>query len=215
MLPLIARDAEYRARSNRILCYSFLAAMVLYILAFRFFPPFEFKPYVLRDYQPIELIYPEEYELPPLPKAIAQPAVPIEPADESEVGEETVEEIEVPPNVYKNLDEMPALAGVGSGKAQKTFTYSEFDKAPVLIESVEPTYPELAKQAGIEGSVLLRLLIGENGKVISASIIQSDVTPAMEKAAIAAARQFRFKPAQKRGRPVRAYMAFPVAFKIQ
>jgi len=61
---------------------------------------------------------------------------------------------------------------------------------------------------------LLRVVVGVDGKVESASVIQSDCTPAMEKAAIAAARQFLFKPAKQRTVPVRASMAVPIRFKL-
>ena len=82
------------------------------------------------------------------------------------------------------------------------------------IRYAAPTYPALARQAGIEGTVLLRVIVGTDGKVESASVIQSDVTPAMEKAAIAAARKFIFKPARQRTVPVRASMAVPIRFKL-
>ena len=84
----------------------------------------------------------------------------------------------------------------------------------MLIKYVSPRYPDLARQAGIEGTVLLRVLVGKDGKVVSANVLQSDVTPMMEKAAVAAAKQFRFKPAKQRTVPVKATMMVPIRFKL-
>ena len=108
------------------------------------------------------------------------------------------------------------VSGQGGVEGGENFsTFSAFDEAPALIKACDPVYPELAKQAGLEGMVLLRLLIGRDGKVLNAEVIKSDVTPAMEKAAIAAACSSRFKPAMYRNHPVKAHMVFPVNFTIQ
>jgi TonB family protein len=67
---------------------------------------------------------------------------------------------------------------------------------------------------GIEGTVLLNVLVDEEGKVEDVSIIQSDVTGAMEKAAVEAAKGFFFKPAKQRTVPVKAHIAVPIRFKL-
>jgi protein TonB len=215
MLPLLARDAEVTARTHRYLLWSFLASCIMFVLFFLYFPPIEIKPYQLRDYTPLEIVYPEEFELPPMPKEVAKPALPIEPADE---GEFVKEEVIVPPNTFKSMSEMKPLQTSGHGGVEggkNVATFSAFDQAPELVKACDPVYPELAKQAGLEGMVLLRLLISRKGRVLDAEVIKSDVTPAMEKAAIAAARNSRFKPAKYRNRPVKAHMVFPVNFTIQ
>ena len=62
--------------------------------------------------------------------------------------------------------------------------------------------------------MLLNVLVGDDGKVMQVSVIQSDVTPAMEKSAMEAAKQFLFKPAKQRTVPVKARMAIPIRFKL-
>jgi protein TonB len=89
-----------------------------------------------------------------------------------------------------------------------------FDEPPVLLRSQNPVYPELARQAGIEGTVLLNVLVTEDGKVADVSVMQSDVTSAMEKAAEDAVMHFIFKPAKQRTVPVAAHIAVPIRFKI-
>jgi len=62
--------------------------------------------------------------------------------------------------------------------------------------------------------VRFKVLVGEDGKVIRAEVIDSDVTPAMEKAAVEAARRCRFKPAKQRTVPVKAQVMIPFQFKL-
>jgi protein TonB len=58
------------------------------------------------------------------------------------------------------------------------------------------------------------VLVSEKGTVINVAVLHSDVTPAMDNAAISAVRKFRFKPARQRMKPVKAYMAIPIVFKL-
>ena len=70
------------------------------------------------------------------------------------------------------------------------------------------------REAGIEGTVAVRVLVNEQGKVIAADILSSDVTPAMEKAALEAAKQCRFRPAKQRTVPVKAHVMIPFSFQL-
>jgi protein TonB len=98
---------------------------------------------------------------------------------------------------------------------QEVEEFVAWDRMPVLVKAFSPSYPSLARAAGIEGKVLLRVTIGADGRVEKASVIRSDVTPAMEKAAIAAVLQFEFEPAMQRNIPVRSLMAVPVWFRLR
>jgi len=200
-------NVEFKRGYNRYLRYSFLGALIVHFLIFYFTPPFEFKPYVLREeiFEAVDL--PDQLDIPPPPKDISQPAIPME----AEEGEEVDEEAEIAPTSFDRIEDVPPPPPPPSEQAQDFYA---FDEAPVLIRYVSPRYPDLARQAGTEGTVLLRVLIGEDGKVISVDIINSDVTAVMNREAIKAAKQFLFKPAKQRTIPVRAYMAVPIRFKL-
>jgi protein TonB len=170
-------------------------------------PKITYKPFVLREeaFQAISL--PDQFELPPPPKEVAAVAVPIEAAE----GEEADENADIAPTSFDRIEDVPPPPPPPSEQAQEFYA---FDEPPVLIKFVNPRYPDLARQAGIEGTVLLNVLVGDDGKVIQVGVIQSDVTPAMEKAAIEAAKQFMFKPAKQRTVPVKARVAIPIRFKL-
>ena len=89
-----------------------------------------------------------------------------------------------------------------------------FDEPPSLSFYEPPKYPSLARDAGIEGTVAIKVLVSEEGKVIDAVVLSSDVTPAMEKAALAAAWKCRFRPAKQRTVPVRAHVMIPFQFQL-
>lgn len=108
----------------------------------------------------------------------------------------------------------PGLPAPDPGTAARLTAapFVAFDELPVLIQPTRPRYPSLAREAGIEGRVVVRLLIDTKGAVIEASVLHSEVTPAMEAAAIEAALRCRFRPARQRSAPVRAYVTVPFVF---
>jgi TonB family protein len=68
------------------------------------------------------------------------------------------------------------------------------EKEPLLIGFVEAEYPDSLLELGISGSVILDLLVNEQGNVDSAFILEG-VNPATDSAVIAAVRRFKFSPA--------------------
>jgi len=200
-------NAKFKKGYNKYLRNALFGAIVIHFLIFYFSPQFEFKPYVLREeyFEAIEL--PEQFDIPPPPQEVAQPAIPMEAAE----GEEVDEEADIAPTTFDDIESLPPPPPPPSEQAQEFYA---FDEPPVLVKYVSPKYPDLARQAGIEGTVLLSVLVGEDGKVVSARVLQSDVTPAMEKNAIQAVKQFLFKPAKQRTVPVKATMMVPIRFKL-
>lgn len=73
----------------------------------------------------------------------------------------------------------------------------------VTIMCVEPHYPEQALSAGLEGTVLVESDIAANGSVTDARVIESSGR-VFEKAALEAARRFRYKPRVVDGVPMPA-----------
>lgn len=92
--------------------------------------------------------------------------------------------------------------------------FIEVDKAPALISQLKPAYPELAKLAGIEGKVFLKLLIDENGNVEKAKVEKS-VKDMLDEAALTAAKSAKFSPALLNDKPVKVWVVLPIAFKLE
>ena len=90
--------------------------------------------------------------------------------------------------------------------------YVAFEKAPELVSMNPPVYPELAREAGVEGTVLVRVLVGDDGFVKDMLIIQS--VPMLDDSAVEAAWTAVFKPALQKDRPVAVWMVIPIEFNL-
>ncbi len=84
-------------------------------------------------------------------------------------------------------------------------------QAAKLISKVEPVYPPLAKAAGIEGTAVLDVTIGEDGHV--QSVRNKDGHPLLVAAAIEAVRQWVYNPTLLNGNPVVVMTTVSVTFQ--
>jgi protein TonB len=88
-----------------------------------------------------------------------------------------------------------------------------FEKPPEVVKQVQPKYPELARRAGMEGTVLVRVWVDKEGKVRKVEILKSDAE-IFNQPAIDAAQQMVFTPAVQGGNPVSVWVAMPFKFKL-
>jgi protein TonB len=90
------------------------------------------------------------------------------------------------------------------------------DERPELITAVSPVYPDLLRQAGIEGSVLIEVVIDTAGRAEAATL---HVVRATNGVFAAAAREAvlrsRYRPGRVNGHPVRVLVQVPIAFDIR
>ena len=91
--------------------------------------------------------------------------------------------------------------------------FIEVDKLPALKTQLKPHYPEIARLAGIEGIVYLKILVDENGNVEKAKVEQG-VKDMIDEAALNAAKTAKFTPAMLNDEPVKVWVILPVAFKL-
>jgi len=88
----------------------------------------------------------------------------------------------------------------------------EVDRLPVC-PSLQPPYPSSAKQAELEGDVVLRLQIGEDGKVLRANV-KRGAGHGFDQAAMRAARRMRCRPARQAGTSVAVWIDYEVSFRL-
>ncbi len=86
-------------------------------------------------------------------------------------------------------------------------------RAPVLVESATPSYPDAEREQGRAASVILLLVIDESGQVTDAEVTESAGTH-FDAAALDAARALRFEPALRDGAPVPARIPFRFDFAL-
>jgi len=83
---------------------------------------------------------------------------------------------------------------------------------PVLMQRVEPVYPVLAKQSGIEGAVVLEALVNSSGQVNDLHVTSGNSLLAA--AALRAVRQWRYRPPRLNGKPVEVPIRITLNFEL-
>src|SRR5690554_6743108 len=202
---------EVRFRYKIAFKLSLIVSLSLLILAFKFFPHIEKSEIVLEG--PQELFTVEDVQQtvhenlppPPPPKPnilIATPSDDIlEDVDISSTEIDFSEEVAPPPPPKKEtvvveeeptffvaVEEMPSPIG-GIGAIQSKIKY-----------------PEIARRAGLEGTVYILAYLDEEGKVVKTEIA---------KEADKAVRDTKFTPGKQRGKPVKVKVMIPVKFQLK
>lgn len=108
--------------------------------------------------------------------------------------------------------------GTGSGSGVGSGNGIAINPAvpPRLVSSISPTYPESQRRANITGTTYIRLLIGTDGVVQSADVLESSGSNALDSSAIVACRKWRFTSARdSNGSKVRCYLDIPIRFDLK
>jgi protein TonB len=85
-------------------------------------------------------------------------------------------------------------------------------KEPKKLKNVSPVYPDIAKQARVQGVVILECTISPQGKVTDVKVLRG--IPLLDQAAIDAVKQWVYTPTLLNGVPVPVIMTVTVNFKL-
>lgn len=91
-------------------------------------------------------------------------------------------------------------------------TFIPVEEEPYAIQSPAPVYPEMARAAEVEGTVLVRAMVNKEGLVEKAFVVSGH--PMLDEAALAAVRAWVFKPALQQHRPVKVWVTVPIKFVL-
>jgi len=75
-------------------------------------------------------------------------------------------------------------------------------------------YPEIARKAGVEGTVFVKILVNEDGDVVETEIVKSLGDNGCDEAALEALKSVKWKPATQRDKPVKVWVTIPVRFAL-
>jgi periplasmic protein TonB len=84
--------------------------------------------------------------------------------------------------------------------------------AASILSQTRPVYPALARQARIQGSVVLHAIIDKDGKVAQLEVVSGH--PLLVQAALDAVKQWRYKPTLLNGDPVEVDTTITVTFTM-
>ncbi len=83
---------------------------------------------------------------------------------------------------------------------------------PDPIYKVSPDYPPEAKSKRVSGVVLLAVIVNENGEIYEARVLRGNTL--LSRAALAAVRKWRYKPAKVDGKIVPLTFTIPITFSL-
>lgn len=213
MATSIPAHAVLKAGYPRALEVALVAGVLLHLGLLFLTPPLSVSPYRLprsSAFVGVDVAEPPpEIRIPEPPKAVSRsllaPAAAL-------LSVPDLEEKPAVPEVAADPVQGPA-PGNGAGVGRRGIVVNEVE--PVVLKRVVPGYPPLAREAGAEGTVQVRVNVDERGRVTASTIVASDAVASLERAALEAAAGFLFKPALQQGNPVPFQTLLTFEFKLQ
>ena len=183
-----------------------VTALVLTTLAFLVLPrEFVVQAYKLkRSIESItETLPPTLTELEKLAEPAKPAVVPVAAASEAEVTASTIDPTNVV-EIVRRTDEtdIPVVP------------FWKVEVKPQPINIPVPTYPDMARTAGIEGQAVVEALVDVDGSVADARILKPSGNASLDQAAVDAAMRAKFTPAKQRDKPVRVWVSIPFRFTL-
>jgi len=185
-----------------------LLSVFILVIMFLLFPRFGGKLVLEEQAQiiieQIEIPQTQQINRPPPP---ARPSIPIESESEDISEDLTMDELDL-----ESFEAWDAPPPPPEGPQVKFIPY---DDPPVPKTPIRPEYPEIAQEAGIEGTVFVQAFIDEKGRVKEVLIAKGIPNTGLNEAAMEAIRKTRFRPAKQRERAVGVWISIPVNFKLK
>lgn len=113
--------------------------------------------------------------------------------------EEVIEEEEIP---FTIVEEKPTF----QGGDENTFTKWVFERL---------VYPEIAKENGVQGRVILQFLVNTDGSVTDVKVVRGVDASLDKEAQRVVASSPKWKPGRQRNKPVKVRYTFPVIFQLR
>ncbi|MHB0972321.1 MAG: energy transducer TonB, partial [Thermoanaerobaculia bacterium] len=85
---------------------------------------------------------------------------------------------------------------------------------PIVTKRVAPRYPSNARRAGVDGTVVLRGIVGTDGRIREVEILK-DLPYGLGEAARDAVRRWRFRPAEYAGERIAVYYTVTVNYRLE
>jgi TonB family protein len=104
--------------------------------------------------------------------------------------------------------------GAGGGTGGGPYRPGSGIEPPRLVREVKADYTEEARRRGLQGDVVLEIVVRHDGSVGPVTVLQG-LGAGLDQRAIAAVRQWRFDPAKRRGTPVDVIVEVAVEFTLR
>lgn len=204
-------EVDLRAKYQKTFEIALIISLALMIVAFKFFPDVAPPDKILKTEQ--EIVDVEDIEItkqenrpPPPPR----PPIPIEAPSDEQIDDVELTSSELQPE---------EVAPPPPPEADEEVYFVAVEDLPEPIGGIAAiqravVYPEIAKRAGVEGTVFVEAFVDETGAVTRTNIVKG-IGAGCDEAAKAAVAKTKFKPGKQRGKPVKVRMSIPIRFRLQ
>lgn len=191
-----------------------LISVLMLITLLIAFPRFGVKEFLEKEIhieiEQFDIPQTQQFELPPPP---SRPSIPVESEDEDLADDITIEETEL--DDFVEWDSPPPPPSEGP-----RVRFIPYDDPPVPIGGYGAiqrniVYPEIAQEAGIEGTVVIQAFVDKKGKVTETVVLKGIPNTGLDDAAMTAIKKTKFKPAKQRDRDVGVWISIPVNFRLK
>ncbi len=186
-----------------------LGILIVLVILFYLMPRFMEEQQAGDMGQDIEI---ETFDIPPTEMIEQQkplkPSIPVPEDDEF-----FEEEIEFQDTDFDSWDDWDAPAQ----STGPNIKFIPFDTPPQPKRGmgISPVYPEIAKEAGIEGTVYIQFFIDKQGNVTEAYVQKGVPNTGLDEAALSAVKKSKWKPARQREKKVGVWQTVPVRFELK
>jgi protein TonB len=210
---------DLKRHYQRVFETSMVIALLLLIVAFKYFPTFEQQEVQMDATQELvnieDVVNTKQESAPPPPP---KPPIPIEAPSDDVLEDIAIGETDLDVDEVVTAPPPPPKQEVKVEEEEAVFFVAVEDQPEPIggIEAIQSkiVYPEIAKRAGVQGRVFIKAFVDETGVVRKAEVIKG-IGAGCDEAAVAAVMQTQFKPGKQRGKAVKVQVSIPIVFKLQ
>ena len=202
------------------LVLALLVLLGLFHLDLQFEPEFDTTAVQQEVMQMEEIVQTEQIQKPPPPP---RPQLPVVVADDV-ILDDVELNLDAALDIGSPLEDLPPPPPapeepVEEVEEEEDEIFIVVEHMPELIGGIEALqkeikYPELARQAGVNGRVFVQFIVNENGNVTSPVVLRG-IGGGCDEEALRVVKKARFKPGMQRGKPVKVRYVIPIVFKLR
>lgn len=219
----LTKSTDLRKSYHIRLELGLILSLLIFVLLFNidFYPQDKEELPVISEREEVvidEVIQTKQKEIaPPPPKPLVPVTVP-----NDEVISDEILDIDAELDLYESAEipiKPPAQEATEESEEEEPEVFVVVEQMPVLIGGLkklqeEISYPQLAKEAGIQGRVIVEFIIDEEGNVTNPRVIRG-IGGGCDEEALRVVSKAKFIPGKQRGRPVKIKYALPVVFVLR
>jgi len=198
-----------------------ILSLVIFLVAFKVrLKPEEHKIEQVQKQEAVKMEDVEQTKQQNQPPPPPRPQVPVEVPNDEIVQEQSFDlNTELDLDQKLTLPPPPKQEETKEKKEEEEEIFVIVEQEPKLIGGLESLqqlikYPQMAREAGIEGRVYVQFIINKNGEVEDPTVIRG-IGGGCDQEALRVVKKAKFVPGRQRGRAVRVQFVLPIRFKLE